>query len=56
VRWGYIDFLFQMDVIHGLTLREIHPGTVTTAHGPLADLLTIDRGERMKPEDLGGGP
>jgi hypothetical protein len=28
--------LFQMDVIHGLTLSEIHPDAVTTAYGPLA--------------------
>ena len=33
--------LFQMDVIHGLTLSEIHPDAVTTAYGPLADFLTI---------------
>jgi len=36
--------LFQMDVIHGLTLSEIHPDAVTTAYGPLADFLTIARG------------
>jgi homoserine dehydrogenase len=36
--------LFQMDVIHGLTLSEIHPDAVTTAYGPLADFLTIVRG------------
>jgi len=29
-------FLFQMDLIHGLTLSEIRPDTVTTAYGPLA--------------------
>ncbi len=28
--------LFQMDVIHGLTLSEIHPDAATTAYGPLA--------------------
>ena len=33
--------LFQMDVIHGLTLCEIHPDAVTTAYGPLADFLTM---------------
>src|SRR5712691_4249205 len=37
--------LFQMDVIHGLTLSEIHPDAVTTAYGPLADFLTIARGQ-----------
>jgi homoserine dehydrogenase len=36
--------LFQMDVIHGLTLSEIHPDAVTTAYGPLADFITIARG------------
>jgi homoserine dehydrogenase len=36
--------LFQMDVIHGLTVSEIHPDAVTTAYGPLADFLTIARG------------
>jgi homoserine dehydrogenase len=36
--------LFQMDVIHGLTLSEIHPDAVTTAYGPLADFVTIARG------------
>jgi homoserine dehydrogenase len=36
--------LFQMDVIHGLTLSELHPDAVTTAYGPLADLVTIARG------------
>ncbi len=35
--------LFQMDVIHGLTLSEIHPDAVTTAYGPLADFITIAR-------------
>lgn len=35
--------LFQMDVIHGLTLSEIHPDAVTTAYGLLADFLTITR-------------
>ena len=40
--------LFQMDVIHGLTLSEIHPDAVTTAYGPLADFLTIARGEQAK--------
>jgi homoserine dehydrogenase len=38
--------LFQMDVIHGLTLSELHPDAVTTAYGPLADLITIARGAR----------
>ena len=28
--------LFQMDVIHGLTLSEFDPDAVTTAYGPLA--------------------
>jgi homoserine dehydrogenase len=37
--------LFQMDVIHGLTLSELHPDAVTTAYGPLADLVTIARGQ-----------
>ena len=36
--------LFQMDVIHGLTLSEIHPDAVTTAYGPLADFITIAKG------------
>jgi homoserine dehydrogenase len=40
--------LFQMDVIHGLTLSEIHPDAVTTAYGPLADFLTIARGEAAR--------
>lgn len=35
--------LFQMDVIHGLTLSELHPDAVTTAYGPLADFITIAR-------------
>jgi homoserine dehydrogenase len=35
--------LFQMDVIHGLTLSEIHPDAVTTAYGTLADFITIAR-------------
>lgn len=35
--------LFQTDVIHGLTLSELHPDAVTTAYGPLADLVTIAR-------------
>ena len=37
--------LFQTDVIHGLTLSELHPDAVTTAYGPLADLVSIARGE-----------
>jgi homoserine dehydrogenase len=40
--------LFQMDVIHGLTLSEIHPDAVTTAYGPPADFVTIARGEQAK--------
>ena len=36
--------LFRMDVIHGLTLSEIHPDAVTTTYGPLAESLTIARG------------
>ena len=36
--------MFQMDVIHGLTLSELHPDAVTTAYGPLADFITIARG------------
>jgi len=36
---------FQMDVIHGLTVSELHPDAVTTAYGPLADLITIARGK-----------
>ena len=36
--------LFQMDVIHGLTISEIHPDAVTTAYGPLSDFVTIARG------------
>jgi homoserine dehydrogenase len=36
--------LFQMDVIHALTLSELHPDAVTTAYGPLADLVGIARG------------
>jgi hypothetical protein len=38
--------LFQTDVIHGLTLSELHPDAITTAYGPLADLVTIAKGER----------
>jgi homoserine dehydrogenase len=38
--------VFQMDVIHALTLSELHPDAVTTAYGPLADLVTIARLER----------
>ena len=37
--------LFQTDVIHGLTLSELHPDAVTTAYGPLADLISIARGD-----------
>jgi homoserine dehydrogenase len=36
--------LFQMDVIHKLTVSEMHPDAVTTAYGPLADFITITRG------------
>jgi homoserine dehydrogenase len=36
--------VFQMDVIHALTLSELHPDAVTTAYGPLADLISIARG------------
>jgi len=36
--------LFQTDVIHGLTLSELHPDAITTAYGPLADLVSIARG------------
>ena len=36
--------LFEMGVIHGLTLSEIHPDAVTTAYGPLADFITLARG------------
>ncbi len=36
--------VFQMDVIHALTLSELHPDAVTTAYGPLADLIAIARG------------
>jgi len=39
--------LFQMDVIHGLTLSEIHPDAVTTAYGPLADFLAIAKGDAV---------
>jgi homoserine dehydrogenase len=39
--------LFQMDVIHGLTLSEIHPDAETTAYGPLADFLTIARDTQL---------
>ena len=35
--------IFQMDVIHRLTLSEIHPDAVTMAYGPLADFITIVR-------------
>jgi hypothetical protein len=35
--------LFQMAVIHELTLSEIHPDAETTAYGPLADFITIAR-------------
>jgi hypothetical protein len=34
-----------MDVRHGLTLSEIHPDAETTAYGPLADFITIAKGE-----------
>jgi len=37
-----------MDVIHGLTLSEIHPDAVTTAYGPLADFITIAREEAAR--------
>ena len=37
--------LFQTDVIHGLTLSELHPDAVTTAYGPLADLVTIAKAD-----------
>ena len=37
--------VFQMDVIHALTLSELHPDAVTTAYGPMADLVTIARGQ-----------
>ncbi len=40
--------LFQMDVIHGLTLSEIHPDAVTTAYGPLADFITIAKSEAAR--------
>ena len=40
--------LFQMDMIHGLTLSEIHPDAVTTAYGPLADFITIARGQQTR--------
>jgi hypothetical protein len=30
--------------IRGLTLSEIHPDAVTTAYGPLADVITIAGG------------
>lgn len=40
--------LFQMDVIHGLTLSEIHPDAVTTAYGPLVDFLVIARSSAIK--------
>jgi homoserine dehydrogenase len=36
--------VFQLDTIHGLTLSELHPDAVTTAYGPLADLVAIARG------------
>jgi homoserine dehydrogenase len=35
--------VFQMDVIHALTLSELHPDAITTAYGPLADLVAIAR-------------
>jgi homoserine dehydrogenase len=35
--------LLQMDVIHGLTLSEIHLDAITTAYGRLADFVTIAR-------------
>jgi len=35
--------VFQMDVIHALTLSELHPDAVTTAYGPMADLVAISR-------------
>ena len=40
--------LFQMDTIHGLTLSEIHPDAATTAYGPLADFITIARGQQTR--------
>jgi homoserine dehydrogenase len=36
--------MFQTDVIHGLTLSELHPDAITTAYGPLADFITIAKG------------
>jgi hypothetical protein len=35
--------LFQMDVIHGLTVSEIHPDAVPVADDPLARFPTIAR-------------
>ena len=39
---------FQMDVIHVLTLSEMHPDAATTAYGPLADFITIARGPQAR--------
>jgi hypothetical protein len=43
--WATSIILFQRDVIHGLTLSEIHMGAVTPTWGPLADFITIARSE-----------
>jgi homoserine dehydrogenase len=40
---GASVIVFQMDVIHALTLSQLHPDAVTTAYGPLADLIAIAR-------------
>ncbi len=37
--------IFEMDTIYGLTLSEIGGDAVTTAYGPLADFITIAKGE-----------
>jgi hypothetical protein len=34
-------------IVHALTLSELHPDAVTTAYGPLADLVAIANGERV---------
>ncbi len=39
---------FQTDVLYGLTLSEQNPDALTTAYGPLADLITIARDANVR--------
>jgi hypothetical protein len=40
--------VFQMEVIHALTLSELHPDAVTSAYGPLADLIAVAWGTQPR--------